>query len=121
MYVTPGYQVAIWGNGKTTGDFFTPEPSMCRHRIERVGILGDGGKWVCGLELIAAKKSCVIYSVGKSPQQKKRKIDIYHFNSFPFTGINGESSFEAALLERGSTCQVFGYDFSTKSVSHCEP
>jgi len=32
------------------------------------------------------------------------------------TGVNGESSFEATLLERAPGCQVYGYDFSVKSV-----
>jgi hypothetical protein len=32
------------------------------------------------------------------------------------TGINGESSFEAALLERAPGCEVWGYDFTVKSV-----
>lgn len=31
-------------------------------------------------------------------------------------GINGESSFEANLLERAPGCQVWGYDFSVQSV-----
>ena len=26
--------------------------------------MGDGGKWVCGLERIVAKKECLIYSFG---------------------------------------------------------
>lgn len=32
------------------------------------------------------------------------------------TGINGESSFEAALLERAPGCEVWGYDFTVNSV-----
>jgi hypothetical protein len=31
-------------------------------------------------------------------------------------GINGESSFEAALLERVPGCEVWGYDFTVNSV-----
>lgn len=46
------------------GDFFLPS-YRCPHRVERVGIMGDGGKWVCGLERIAPKKQCVIYSFGE--------------------------------------------------------
>jgi len=61
--------------------------------MQRIGTLGDGGKWVCGMERIEKKKDCVIYSVG----------------------VNGESSFEASLLERAHGCQVYGYDFSVKS------
>ena len=52
--------------------------------------MGDGGKWVCGLERIAQQDSCVVYSFG----------------------INNESSFEAALLRAAPRCQVWGYDFS---------
>jgi len=73
----------------TLWDFFTPAFN-CPHETERVGILGDGGKWVCGLSKISPKKDCVIYSFG----------------------INDESSFEAALLEKTQHCQVWGYDFS---------
>lgn len=31
-------------------------------------------------------------------------------------GINGESSFEAALLKRAPGCEAWGYDYSVKSV-----
>jgi len=56
--------------------------------------MGDGGKWVCGLEKIAKQKKspCVVYSVG----------------------INGESSFEAELMKQ-TNCEVWGYDYSVKS------
>ncbi|PCH35841.1 hypothetical protein WOLCODRAFT_107891 [Wolfiporia cocos MD-104 SS10] len=73
----------------TLWDFFIPA-FQCPHRVERVGALGDGGKWVCGLERIAAQPSCVIYSFG----------------------VNNESSFEAALLRAAPGCEVWGYDFS---------
>jgi hypothetical protein len=45
------------------GDFFIPA-FQCPHRVERVGTLGDGGKWVCGLERVAKQGKCVIYSFG---------------------------------------------------------
>jgi len=54
--------------------------------------LGDGGKWVCGLDRVAKQDKCVIYSFG----------------------INGESSFEQSLLQRVPGCEVWGYDFSVK-------
>ncbi|KAH9036353.1 hypothetical protein EDB85DRAFT_2273769, partial [Lactarius pseudohatsudake] len=50
---------------------------QCPHHVERVGVLGDGGKQVCGMERFAKQAKCVIYSFS----------------------INGESSFKAALLE----------------------
>jgi len=77
-----------WGY-YTLWDFFIPG-FQCPHRTARIGTMGDGGKWVCGLEHIQKKKKCVIYSFG----------------------INGESSFEAALLEAAPGCEVWGYDFS---------
>lgn len=49
---------------------------------------------MCGLDRIAKqRKPCTIYSFG----------------------INGESSFEAALLEAAPGCEVYGYDFSVSS------
>lgn len=36
-------------------------------------------------------------------------------------GINGESSFEAALLERAPGCEVWGYDFTVNSVRGISP
>ena len=47
------------------GDFFTAA-FQCPHRVGRVGTLGDGGKWVCGLDRVARQKKCVIYSFGLS-------------------------------------------------------
>jgi len=97
--------IAHWGPSSsqvegfpTHGEYYTlwnyfPAAFQCPHRIRRIGTLGDGGKWICGLERITAKKDCVIYSVG----------------------INGESSFEASLLENVPGCQVYGYDYSVKS------
>lgn len=75
----------------TLWDFFIPAFN-CPHETQRVGILGDGGKWMCGLSRLQDKKDCTIYSFG----------------------INDESSFEAGLLELTQHCEVWGYDFSVK-------
>ena len=75
-----------------TGDFF-PAAFNCPHEVERLGALGDGGKWVCGLSRVAQKPDCVVYSFG----------------------INLESSFEAEILDGTAHCEVWGYDFSVKS------
>ncbi|KAF8588007.1 hypothetical protein K439DRAFT_1385251 [Ramaria rubella] len=80
------------GQMYTLWDFFLPA-FTCPHKVERIGTLGDGGKYVCGLERMAKKKHCVIYSFG----------------------VNGESSFEATILERVHGCQLYGYDFSVNS------
>jgi len=63
----------------------------CPHRIQRLGNLGDGGKWICGVERLATQRTpCVVYSFG----------------------VNHDSSFEASFLSRAPNCQVWGYDFS---------
>ncbi|KAG1901981.1 methyltransferase domain-containing protein [Suillus fuscotomentosus] len=80
------------GEFYTLWDFFLPS-FRCPHRVERIGIMGDGGKWVCGLERIAPKRECNIYSFG----------------------VNGESSFEADLMKAAPGCQIYGYDFSVRS------
>lgn len=45
------------------GDFFPPA-FFCPHELERVGALGDGGKWVCGINQLQEKEDCVVYSIG---------------------------------------------------------
>ncbi|KAJ7166435.1 methyltransferase domain-containing protein [Mycena crocata] len=82
------------GEFYTLWDFFPPH-YQCPHRLQRLGTLGDGGKYLCGLPRIATKESCVVYSFG----------------------INSDSSFEAEILTRAPGCQVYGYDFSVKSHS----
>ncbi|KAF8265518.1 methyltransferase domain-containing protein [Lactarius quietus] len=72
----------------TIWDFFIPA-FQCPHRVERVGRLGDGGKWVCGLDRVAKQDKCVIYSFG----------------------IDKDSSFESALMKRAPSCEVWGFDF----------
>lgn len=76
----------------TVWDFF-PAAFNCPHEIERLGALGDGGKWVCGISRVAEKPDCIVYSFG----------------------INLESSFEAEILANTDHCQIWGYDFSVKS------
>lgn len=71
-------------------DFF-PAAFNCPYETERVGVMGDGGKWVCGLSRIAEKRHCVVYSAG----------------------ISTESSFEAELIKR-TNCEVFGFDYSVE-------
>lgn len=80
----------------TIWDFF-PATYNCPHEIERVGRLGDGGKWTCGMsryEASSKKTPCVVYSFG----------------------VQNESSFEEEVLKRTS-CDVFGLDFSVDEFS----
>lgn len=72
------------------GDFYIAAFN-CPHRIQRIGNLGDGGKWVCGVERLAAQRhACNVYSFG----------------------VNHDSSFESAFLQRAPNCEIWGYDFS---------
>jgi len=73
----------------TVWDFFPPAFN-CPHEVERLGALGDGGKWVCGLSRVAKKPDCIVYSFG----------------------INYESSFESEILSNTDNCEIWGYDFS---------
>ncbi|KAH9061855.1 methyltransferase domain-containing protein [Lactarius vividus] len=77
----------------TVWDFFPPAFS-CPHELERIGALGDGGKWVCGLSQLQDKEDCIVYSVG-SP---------------------ADASFEAELLARTRHCQLFVFDHPASSL-----
>ncbi|KAH8899186.1 hypothetical protein GQ53DRAFT_801783 [Thozetella sp. PMI_491] len=71
---------------------FTPASWSCPHEMDRVGRMGDGGKWVCGMsqiEATAKTRLCVIYSFG----------------------VRDESSFEDEMLRR-TKCEIWAYDFS---------
>jgi len=71
---------------------FTPASYGCPHEMERVGRMGDGGKWVCGMSRIAESSKtqpCVIYSFG----------------------VRDESSFENEILSR-TDCELWAYDYS---------
>ncbi|TBU51741.1 methyltransferase domain-containing protein [Dichomitus squalens] len=76
----------------TVWDFFPPLYN-CPHELDRLGALGDGGKWICGMSRIQDKPDCVIYSFG----------------------IDSTYLFEATLLQSTRFCQVWIYD-STKGA-----
>ena len=107
------------------GDFFIPA-FQCPHRVERVGTLGDGGKWVCGLDRVAKQDKCVIYSFGllHSPLPLHHPLPFAAIprsgltsNLFSYVpGVNHESSFESTLLTRAPSCDIWGYDYSVNSV-----
>jgi hypothetical protein len=59
----------------------------CPGIVEKLGNMGDGGKWVCGVENLLQRPDCVVYSFGS----------------------NGDTSFEKAILER-TACSVWTFD-----------
>ncbi|TVY33663.1 hypothetical protein LSUB1_G006736 [Lachnellula subtilissima] len=73
----------------------------------RVGRLGDGGKWVCGMSLYEAKPAPAISR--SSSQQGSSETIIYSF------GVNDESTFEAEMLARIPSAHIFAYDYSVTS------
>ncbi|KAJ7147281.1 methyltransferase domain-containing protein [Mycena filopes] len=73
----------------TLWDLFAPVFS-CPFEVWRVGTMGDGGKWVCGLQRATQQPNCVIYSMG----------------------VERQSSFEQEVLRQSERCQVYGFDFS---------
>ncbi|KAJ7888276.1 methyltransferase domain-containing protein [Mycena leptocephala] len=62
----------------------------CPFPVYRVGTMGDGGKWICGLERATHHRNCVIYSMG----------------------VERQSSFEQEVLRQSPDCQVYGFDYS---------
>ncbi|KAL2067464.1 hypothetical protein VTL71DRAFT_1889 [Oculimacula yallundae] len=69
-----------------------PASYNCPFEVERIGRMGDGGKWVCGMSKYEKNdRPCIIYSFG----------------------VQNESSFEEEMLER-TNCEIWGYDFSVE-------
>lgn len=74
-----GTDLRIW-------DFFGPDYT-CPFTKERVGRIGDGGKWVCGVRALLEDRPCLIYSLGS----------------------RGDTSFEEEILSR-TACEVHTFD-----------
>ena len=79
----------------TVWDFF-PATWTCPWDIQRVGRLGDGGKWVCGMS--------------KYEERTESPTIIYSF------GVNGESTFEDEILRR-TNAELYAYDYSVDDAS----
>jgi hypothetical protein len=83
-------------------DFARPS-FFCPHDLERVGSLGDGGKVVCGMSRYERE------SPGpSSTSNPAQELIVYSF------GVNDDSSFEAALLQR-TNARIWGYDYTVDS------
>ena len=95
------------------GDFFPPAFN-CPHELERIGALGDGGKWICGLSRVAEKPDCIVYSFGESEQLLALCASCSRSSS-QTSGTNYESSFENEILSRTRNCQIWAFDSTANS------
>jgi Methyltransferase domain len=57
-------------------DLFYPDYN-CPYGKSRLGRVGDGGKWLCGVERFLSKPGCVVYSLG-SNAETSFETDIAH-------------------------------------------
>ncbi|KAG9230859.1 methyltransferase domain-containing protein [Amylocarpus encephaloides] len=98
----PAQELHLFGQFPyTLWDFF-PATYTCPHDIQRVGRLGDGGKWVCGMSLYEAR-------LEPSASRPSDETIIYSF------GVNDESTFEAEMLARVPSAVIYAFDFSVTS------
>ena len=75
-----GSKVRLW-------DYFGPNFNCVSK--ERVGKIGDGGKWLCGVRTVLPQKNpCVVYSIGSK----------------------GEVSFEVGIQEKLPHCKIHIFD-----------
>jgi hypothetical protein len=76
-----------WLNGMMIWDYMYPTFD-CPYLLQRLGRVGDGGKWVCGLKQVSERPKCLIYSFG----------------------VNTEVSFEKEVLSRANNCRIRMFD-----------
>jgi hypothetical protein len=93
-------------SGINVWDLFPPEVSC--PDVQRVGNIGEGGKWVCGLTwLEKQKKSQPLRGAGGS-----EKCIIYSY------GVSIETSFEEHMLSLSELkCEIFAFDPTVVGVN----
>jgi hypothetical protein len=111
--------------GVNVWDLFVP--TVTCPDLERIGPVGDGGKWVCGLEYLSTQRSCLMYSFGIS-NDISFEIEILlrtscHIHAFdptigflPFDNYN--ASLDAAIRERITFHKIALGGHSGASVEH---
>jgi len=65
--------------GATIWHLFWPVAN-CQNKI-RVGLLGDGGKWICNPQKVIIPKACTVYSFGSASE-----ISFEKFFAYPYYG-----------------------------------
>jgi len=111
LYVAPLALVCPSLKCHFPGSFFPPSFD-CPHETERIGALGDGGKWTCGVSRLEHKPDCIIYSFGQFIRVSRSRV---HSSTILLKGMYYETSFEAQVVERTRHCQVWGYDYRSTS------
>ena len=82
------------GVGHGANDIFASGPFYDCVSKERLGPVGDGGKWVCEVERELQKPGCIVYSLGS----------------------NMETGFEEDVL-RKTKCKIFTFDYTLSEES----
>jgi hypothetical protein len=85
-------------------DYFLPSFD-CPFSVERLGRMGDGGKWVCGIELFEIHSPFRVKSSSNGP------CIVYSL------GVGNETSFEEEILNR-TNCQIFVFDASEDNLGY---
>ena len=86
------------------GDFFPPIYN-CPHELDRLGALGDGGKWMCGILRIQDKPDCVIYSFGTSSPSFSSSHPVFSSSCCSYRSLRHVSSVHVApFTQQGSRC-----------------
>ncbi|KAJ4471589.1 hypothetical protein J3R30DRAFT_3836542 [Lentinula aciculospora] len=98
---------------------FFPAAFNCPYEVRHLGTLADGGKWVCGLSRLEQEPDCIVYSFGTICLSYVYLIA--RLTGTVLTGISGDSTFEAELLQNTKHCKVWGYDFSVKGFTNDIP
>ncbi|KFX94177.1 hypothetical protein V490_04474 [Pseudogymnoascus sp. VKM F-3557] len=73
---------------------FVPASWSCPYEMERIGRMGDGGKWVCGMSLyeqLPATRPCVIYSFGVQTESSYGEARA-HFTQAGIAGVTNATS-----------------------------
>ena len=72
--------------------------------MQRIGRMGDGGKWVCGITRLPSSSL-----TSSSTYSSAENCTIYSF------GVRDESSFEEEIL-KSTGCRIWAYDPAVSSV-----
>jgi len=90
---------------------YFPAAFNCPFDIRRVGNFGDGGKWVCGMQLLEASKAAAEEAKAKGLENPKghRPCIVYSL------GVATESSFEDEILEK-TDCEIWAFDGSVDQM-----